>query len=276
MKSIAIALLPALLLSTSPAQAWVGGPWDHNIAGGQTSASGTFQGVIKGQNVMGILVFGVSATSANAAVNSSSTTVNTGININISNGGGNNSVPTVVGGMGTTGNEGRVAVFADGRLVVGALSAVMDLDNRTINGVFDASRIVAVETISERDRASTTTTNTTASSSYTYTAVENVSGYFDGVLDHTFPDITFSASGEITISSPAEPFDITELVVGASLDPNAASADTGLTITKLTPVVNKSSLPIIVTGVRTANVAPVFTTNVQLQQSTVVSSGNGF
>ena len=227
MKSIAIALLPALLLSTSPAQAWVGGPWDHNIAGGQTSASGTFQGVIKGQNVMGILVFGVS-------------------------------------------------VFADGRLVVGALSAVMDLDNRTINGVFDASRIVAVETISERDRASTTTTNTTASSSYTYTAVENVSGYFDGVLDHTFPDITFSASGEITISSPAEPFDITELVVGASLDPNAASADTGLTITKLTPVVNKSSLPIIVTGVRTANVAPVFTTNVQLQQSTVVSSGNGF
>ena len=272
MKRIAIALLPAFLLYASPAYAWTGGPWDHNIAGGQSTLNGTFQGVISGTNITGIMIFGIGSTSSSGSTTGSTTSTASSTTTSTT-------TAAVASGLGSSGNEGRVALFIDGVLVIGQLSATMNTSAKTIAGVFESSRTLTVTTITKAGlsqattNAGTTGMATTADSTYTFTGVETASGAFTGNLDKTYPDITFSASGSVTVTSPNERTPVTETVVAADLSlDGSVSADSGRPSTMFIVVTQSQSYPITVSGVKTGSTSPTFSNSITTQQSSVVKS----
>ena len=260
MKRTAFALLPAFLLYASPAYAWVGGPWDHNIAGGSSVYNGTFQGVVSGTNVTGIMIFGVGSTSSSSSSSASTTTTN--------NGSTSSTVSNALG-LGSSGNEGRIALFLDGTLVIGQLSATMNTSSKTIAGVFESSRETTVTKITKKNTSVGTNTSS-ADTQFTFTGVETAAGSFSGILDKTYPDITFAASGKITVTKPNAMNPVTETVISADLSTDGSgSATDGSPSTMYVVSTETVDYDITVTGVKTASTTPSFSSTISTQTSTV-------
>ncbi len=289
MKKLVLALLPALVL-TSPAFAWVGGPFDNGVPGGQTTASnGTWQGVITGKNVSGIMIFGTSALS-----NGSGNTTTQSSNFNIFSGSISNTTTTNSGsGLGTSGGEGRAAIFANGVLIIAQSSAVIDLPARQISGIFDGSRLQSVQQINKDITTTTTTitttstpgtvtdpnpptdTNSTTSSStvskvLTFNDVVNISGSFNGKIDTTFPQMAFSGSGTMKISEPLGllviPLGIPDVVTSGS------NTSVVTTTSEIVPDIASEDVKIQVHGVKTSTITPTFNGSVQVEQPSVTSA----
>ena len=266
MKKFALALLPAFILYTSPAYAWWGGPWSQNMPG-NVSATGTFEGVMSGVNLTGVMIFGYAPTSAGFTTTSTASTATTG--------NGTTTASTLSSLLGTSGNEGRTAIFVQGYVVVGDLSSTVDFSNRTITGVFQASKVRSVQMLTKTFTNGAITANATSTENFTFTDVEEVAGDFNATFDQTFPDLTFVGSGSLQVTTPVEPYGVTEMVVGASLDSNATSADTGAVTTKFTPILQTQTYSITVNGVKTSNTAPNFDGSIQVQQSSVTQGTTG-
>ena len=244
MKKFALAVLPALILA-SPAFALVGGPWDNNIPGGtQNEASGTYQATITGTDLSGVMIFGTSATS-NAGAGSSAAK--------------NSLTGSIAAGLQTSGNEGRVAIFVAGTLVIGEMSAVVDLPGKSISGTLDASRLRSVETLTKDTGALKPIT-------YTYYDVVTASGSFTSKFVQTFPNIVFSGKGKVAVSDPQG---VIEVDITATVDDTGS---TGSQTTSLRPNPLKYDVPIRVHGVKTSNIAPTFTGSVVVQSATVTSN----
>lgn len=96
MRKLLLPTLGLLLASTLPTFALSGGPF-QNDSSLETGANGTYQGTVRGENIIGVVVFGWS-----------------------SSGGG----------------SGRYAIFNKGFSRVGDLAPVVDLPSRTVAAVF--------------------------------------------------------------------------------------------------------------------------------------------
>ena len=270
MKRIALAVLPAFLLYTSPAHAWVGGPWSNNVPGGESWAGSTFQGVISGKNISGIMIFGVAPTSsANATTTAGATTTSTRVTqVNLG------TLPSQEGGMWSTGSEGRAMIFVQGSLVVCQMNAVVDLPGKTLSGTVDGSRVRSQQTL-VKTMPSTTVNGGQSTTQFVFTDVLTIAGTFDSRITETFPNMIFSGNGTVSVTAPVEPYGVTEMVVGASLDPNAVSANTGAVTTKFIPIDQTVDYKIRVSGVQTSNLPPSFGAVIQLQYSSVQTTAAG-
>jgi hypothetical protein len=280
-------LLPALLLTFSHAHAWVGGPWDNNNFEGSSASVGTYQGVISGNGITGIFMFGSSSTSNASA--SSTTTSRFNIFSGVSS---TTTTASTAGGLGTTGNEGRAAIFVDGYLIIGQMSATADVAGRSVSGVFEGSRTRSIQTITDTFVTYSSSNSSTGASSvnnavnnFILTDVETVSGQFNAKMDHTFPNITFSGKGTLKIKHPDDfsPITVEEIPVapydfGDVQNPDGAVTDstvygghyyTRLKINYNGEEGNGETQPITVRGVKTAYTSPIFNNSIQIDQSSV-------
>lgn len=290
MKRFALALLPLLAFS-SPAFALVGGPFDQNTFGGNSNPpSGTYQGILSGDDIAGVMIFGTSSTSASAVTqtNISSSTVSNGVT-------GQSSLSTTqqtASGLQTSGNEGRVAIFdaKDGVVVIGEMSAVIDIAGRSISGVMEGSQLrsqqTLVQTISDisvsgSDTATSTSLSEGVSSNtqtFTFNDVVNISGNFNANITSLFPALAFDGDGSLTITAPpptngSQGPQVQQKEVAASDVPLGQLSHEVSRTTELVPVLNTTEVSIQVSGVRTANSSPTFAGNVQVQQSSIVAAG---
>jgi hypothetical protein len=202
MKRFALSLFTSSILASS-AFAWVGGPFDNNTFYGR-DINGTFQGVISGKNVSGIMVFGT--TSGSTAGSGSASDV------------------------GVYGNGGRALIFANGSMLMGYVNSVADIPGRKLSLAIDGSRghgttavaqdvkvtnaRATVETTKETETKTetTTTTDTTTETVDTVTPIITTTRYFlegatqvRGILDarftSTFPNLIFNGGGDLEILS---------------------------------------------------------------------------
>jgi len=277
MKRLALAILPALILYTSPAQAWWGGPWSNNSPTNSTGA-GTFQGVLTGPNVTGVMIFGYSSTSSSSAATQTTTQ-----SFNFFTGSSTTSTSVTSNtGMGTTGSEGRAAIFVDGFVVVADLSAIVNLPGKTISGIIEGSQVRSVSSMTDNEVANSTTTAATNTSTvnyttthYQFTDVENVTGDFNATLDQTSPDVTFAGTGTLTVKHPNDGMGVVPVTIPIADQGtvSANSVDSGGYFT--TFVVNFDDpvqIPIVVNGVKTSDSAPTFGNAIQVQQSSVAET----
>ena len=259
MKRLAIAILPALIFAT-PASALVGGPWDNDVPGGnQLSPNGTYQGVIVGKDLTGVMMFGTATTSNG---NNKSTTTSS---FNLFTGSSTTATTSSLAtGLGTSGNEGRVAIFTNGVLVIGELSAVINLPGRSISATLDGSRLRSVQTITKRNVGG----SILSSVDYTYNDVVTVSGAFQSRITQSFPQLLFSGEGSVTIK---DPMGVIEVDITPQVDPTGTSS---VQTTELQPVFVEppNVVKIRVSGAKTASIAPSFTGSVTVQQASVTSS----
>ena len=249
MKKFALALLSALVLA-SPAFAIVGGPWDGNIPGNPnkvdpSNIAGTWQGVISGTNITGIMMFGTASSSTISNVSTTSSTWDWWSGTWISS-----SSATTATGLGTSDSEGRCLVFADGYAVLGQMSAVADLQQSSLSGVIQGS---TVKQVSEFSQSLTTqlsaTTALLQNNTYQYNNVLNIAGTFSAEIQR---GAYFKGTGAVQIqqSSDAVPLPVYTYAVSG---PTTITTTT-FPITML-PVEN---VTITVTGVKTSTKTPTF------------------
>jgi len=162
MKRFLLALASSFVIVTQ-ASAIVGGPFDNNSFFG-TDSTGTYQGVVTGSGISGIMVFGTSGISS-VDVNTRSM-------------------------MGTYGNAGRALFFVRGTLVSADVASVADMADRHLTLALTGSvsyGTTDVERIGDPGFGV----------SYTLEGVSQLSGYLEARFTQTFPQLRFSGSGTI-------------------------------------------------------------------------------
>ncbi len=227
MKRTLLAIFSSVILAT-PAFALVGGPFDNNIFFGNNMAS-TYQGVITGKNVSGIMVFGTASGSATGQGSASE--------------------------MGTFGSAGRGLVFINGNMVACDVTAVGDFGGRKLSialsgsvgfGATDTAQVTKVITNSTTTEKEDTNTgiitretkdvDTTVITTYTLEGASQISGMIDARFTRTFPNIEYSGKGELVVIRS------TRLVQFGNNAPTVAN--------------DTEEIDVRVNGVRTANSSP--------------------
>ncbi|MEI6351502.1 MAG: hypothetical protein WCP06_10395 [Verrucomicrobiota bacterium] len=268
MKPLVIAAFSALVFAC-PAFALVGGPWDNNIPGGTpTEANGTYQGVITGKNLSGVMMFGTATTSTT---------------------GGAASLSGTSGIFNSSGSEGRIAIFTNGVLVVGEMAAVVDLPAQSVSASFDGSRLRSVQSLTRTSSSVVnvpevifdgTVVNTTKLENTTQQAtlndVVNIAGFFGAKFNQTFPTITFAGKGELTITQPdlnAPNGPVADEVTPEPAQTNADGTVTTAWMTRTVPLLDPDpalqNIKIRVSGAKTSELSPTFTGSVTVEQPSV-------
>lgn len=289
--------------------ALVGGPFDQNSFQ-QNPASGTFQGVVTGNDLFGVFVMGVAPTSdvQDTGLTQIDRTGDTTITTSFFN---------------LTSNEGRIAIWVRGELVVGTLSGSIQPGERSVDAVFEASGSLGNETIT-RD---TSTTERTLGDAFTRTVITrdpvtgvitstgeepvldpvtglplreadtlnvqreseqftfekrvHVSGFFDGQISRSFPVEKLEGKGVATLEAPtgeilSEEIDnSTVLVAPVGAEPGTEAVTIDERLSRLTPEVEKTNIGIRVSGVKTSSQFPIFGTATTAERSQVVPGGAG-
>lgn len=285
-----LGLTVPFLLSATSALALVGGPF-KGTEGLPDFSTGTWQGILTGKNLTGVIIFGTASDSA-APRPTTTTTGSVGFF-----GGSTQTTTTDVisSGLGTTGSEGRVAVFVDGLVVVGSTTSTVDFNERRIASVFEASRTRNVTQI-DREVVTANTqitapipatfnpdgtlnsparggelieTLTTTVQPFILNDVLTLSGAFSAKIVEAYPESRFEGTGEVEISEAngireetlGEPLTVEQGQFGLSTETT--------TVTQIVPIIEKRSEVFQIKGVRTSFFTPSFSTTVQVQQSTV-------
>ncbi len=201
MKRIALSLISSSLLASS-AFAWVGGPFDNNMFFGRET-NGTYQGVISGKNLSGVMIFGTTDSSSS----------------------GKGSYDTNIG---VFGNTGRAIIFVPKEdttsnqgstgMVVAQVSAVSNFPSRKLAGTIDGSQLIDQQSVVIPKIVSWSYTTpewtdgdgtvhppipghiTYEDLSFTYDNVVQISGSFDAKFVRTFPSLEFSGSGKLQVT----------------------------------------------------------------------------
>lgn len=158
MKRFTLALLSTLALA-APSFGWVGGPFSNNVFTG-SNGNGTYQGVITGKNVSGIMLFGTAGTSdvANGSYSQLS---------------------------GLYGNGGRALIFTPNGSVLCNVLSTVDLQARRLTSMVNGSA----------DMGTTDTKN-----GFTLRGAMLVSSILDSKFTRLFPQVEFSGKGEMEIA----------------------------------------------------------------------------
>ena len=198
MKRLALSFLTSSILASS-AFAWVGGPFDNNSFYGR-DINGTFQGVMTGKNISGLMVFGTTSASQSGQGSESE--------------------------AGVYGNGGRALIFAEGSLLIGDVSAVADMAGRKLSLAIDASRghgmtdtasttsvtnnvVETTTTVTSGTGSEATTTTTTKTTTtpiitttrYYLEGTSQLRGVIDAKFSKVFPTLNYSGNGEVLYAS---------------------------------------------------------------------------
>jgi hypothetical protein len=151
----------AAIASVTPAFGWAGGPWG-NDSPDQTSGAGTYQASISGTNLLGVVFFGVGTTTESA---------------------------------------GRFAVFHEGSVHMGVVSAVVDVPSRSVNGVLLG--IAALPGDTDSASVSIESDGSSVTQDQDLTLRTGAEGAFDANIKTQFPTLIFGGDGLLTtIASP--------------------------------------------------------------------------
>lgn len=279
MKKRSFACLLGLLFAVTGAHAWVGGPFSNNSFTQDGSIAGTYQAVISGKNIVGVMIFGASDTQKLTDTGLTSTT-STGSSTNISQ------------LFDLTSNEGRFAIFADGTVVTGMASASINMPERNITAVLEGSKnrgtkFVQKQTVTTTPNITTTTdadgnvTTTegtplvqTETRTFTLNDVFYLSGNFKAKINHTFPAQTFEGSGTLDIKDPTG-----VEVVAYNFEDGPQMLYGGVqqqsTYWRIQPEVEETSVGIRVYGVRTSFEPPYFSSAVNVEYPSVSEGSVG-
>lgn len=260
----------AALFAPSASQAWWGGPFGLGFpsADGLGDPFGTYQAVISGKNVSGIAIFGIAGTS--------DATTAAGIAV----------------GLGSSGNDGRFALFVDGEVVIGGVSAVGQVSSKQIGAVLEGSKDLGQEifdidlittTVENQVTITATTTDetlnvTTNRSTKTLTLNKfiHVAGDFLADLDLNISILSFEGDGSLVIEKPTG-----EVDVHTTTTQDVVSDETGVVVpifstvtdttkySRYTPVLETSTVAIRVDGARTSFASPSFGLDVITDHSSV-------
>lgn len=154
-----LALLPvALLAFTGSAHAWSGGPWSGNTAD-NTAGKGTYQGTIRGKNVLGSFGF--------------------------------SSSPELSAGSTLTGlsSTNYFTTFYRGEIIYGNVSAIIDTAGRSAAGTFVSTNIQLITLDGGQDNPDTLEQVSIPGTS---------GGAFSGRITSTKPVLRFEGKGEFS------------------------------------------------------------------------------
>lgn len=194
MKFPVLTCLSVVTLLCTSAQAWVGGPFSNNSFDNTGNINGTYQGVLRADGVIGVMVLGMSATQEFKDTGMSQISVS---------GTGNNATATYTQLYNLTGNEGRFAMFVRGSVVAGTASGSVDMAGRKISAVIEGSRNRGSKSVS----TTITTTGTDGSVSsqaknFTLNDILHVSGNFEARINRMYPVQRFQGQGDLYIVDP--------------------------------------------------------------------------
>lgn len=173
MKRTLLAILSSAILAT-PAFALVGGPFDNNLFYGN-DISGTYQAVLTGKNISGIMLFGTTPNSSNPAAGESQ--------------------------MGTYGNGGRGIIFVEGYMVVANVSAVANVMDRQISVAIDGSRNLQDfhYNASRYVYVGNPPTEVYVEQRAVLEGAITVAGMLNAKFSRTFPSLEFRGKGDLTV-----------------------------------------------------------------------------
>jgi len=195
MKRLILALLSVLAIAT-PAFAIVGGPWDGNVPGNPNKVNpaninGTYQGTIRGTNLVGITRFGTSAAGTPAASGTAATT-------------GTASSATI---------GGYAVAFVEGTIALAQIDVTTDLGARQISGIIEGGSTQGyVMTLS---RPATTTT---AIAYWDITQSAYFTGFFTANLSSSWSNNSYKGNGWLLMKK----VDITGFIKDLSTYPTTA------------------------------------------------------
>gem|GEM_PF-3058044 len=185
MKRLLLALASSFILATQ-ASAIVGGPFDNNTFFG-TDSTGTYQGVVTGPGISGIMIFGTSGISTFDA-----------------------NTESIVG---TYGNAGRALLFVRGMLVPADVASVADIASRQLTLTLTGS---VGHGTTDIERVGAPPTGVT----YILEGASQLSGFLQARFTRTFPQLQFSGTGTINMISTTDLtpiYDDNDVLVGYNI-----------------------------------------------------------
>lgn len=258
MKIKTLTCISALALASS-AHAWVGGPLSNNSFTQDGKMDGTYQAVLRGKNMVAVMILGTANTQSWTDTGLSSVTTT-----------GTGTITTSYFQL--TGNEGRFAMFVNGTVVIGSAAASVDTNGRSITAVLEGSRNRGTQVIQKEVVTTDTAGNfSTATRTYTLNDVLHVSGEFDAKFTTTYPNQTFQGNGQFEITDPVGVEEsLVSLPTSESYESGSSLTTTETSrITRIVPVLDLSKLDFSVYGVKTSNTPPSFRSSVTIEYPSV-------
>lgn len=272
MKKRSILCFAGLLCAATIAHAWVGGPTSNNSFNQNGSTAGTYQGVITGKNIVGVMILGSADTQKWNDTGLQQTT-----------GSGSNQQTNQLFDL--TSNEGRFAIFVDGTVVTGMATASINLPERNITAVLEGSKdrgtkvvqkeiVTTVPNITTNTDADGLTTKTeappqikTETKSFTLNDIFYVSANFKAKIGRTFPALSFEGKGTLDVKDPTG----IEIVQYDVDDPQLFEGGTRVngTYWSISPEIDETEIGIRVYGVKTSSESPFFYAPVSVQYPSV-------
>ena len=208
--------------------------------------NGTYQAVLKGKNIVGVMIFGTTDSPEKNKSGNDQRIVYTG---------SNNWTFTALYDL--TGNEGRFAMFVNGSVVAGTASGSADMKGRKLTAVLEGSRNRGNQIITRNTTTIATggTSGLVQTSNYLFKDVIYVAGSFDAKFSSTYPVLSFKGRGDLDVNDPTG---IEEVTVDSKTNAVGSGAQQTVTTTKIVPKIDTTTLRLNVYGVKTSTSLPYF------------------
>lgn len=208
-----------LLISHTPAQAWVGGPFDNGDYSATLDDQGVYQASIRYKNGSGYVQWANNADLGPSASSGSSSSSST--------------TTTATSSVGSYLN--RAVLYYKGVAFFGNATGMSDMEAREVTCVFNSQSEVTLDEQSSTSSQTTTSSTVNASSSVVNNGGRGfvANGNFVAKITKTYPQLRFSGTGQLTLINPDAQSIIADLAqqIAESLSEISSDEDSTVVLT---------------------------------------------